>query len=42
MIETTAYIDYLHINIIKLLNFFQNSITYTGSLRNVGLCDFGT
>ena len=38
----TAYIDYLHVDIIKPLDFFQNSITHTGSLRNVGLCEFGT
>lgn len=41
MIEVT-YIDYIQIDIIKSLYFFQNRITHTGSLRNVGLREFGT
>ena len=42
MIEVTAYINYLHVNIIEPLDFFQNSVTHTGLLRNVGLCELGT
>ena len=37
-----AYINYLHINIIKSLDFFQNGFTNTGSLWNVDLSEFGT
>ena len=42
IIEATTYLNYLHINIIKPLDFIHNSITNTGSLWNVGLCEFGT